>query len=275
MPGSGRHPDGTGTGSSFSGPASSRTQANPHRQPTATGWSMGARWAGWGIFGAVAVGAGALLTGPPDWLLDWLAARHPGCLYRVATRSPLVALTLDDGPDTVTTPLILAELERYGAHATFFLIAERVPGRELPVQRLVMGGHEVGNHLTRDRPSIRLDAAAFARDLGEAHGVLAPFGPVRWARPGAGWYSRTMIATILRQGYRCALGSVYPYDATIPSVTWSRWYILRNVRPGAILILHDGGARGRRTVRVLRAVLPELRRRGFRVVTLSELAAAA
>lgn len=84
-----------------------------------------------------------------------------------------------------------------------------------------------------------------------------------------------MIAIMARQSYRCALGSVYPYDATIPSVAWARWYILRNARPGSIIVLHDGGARGGRTLQVLRAILPELRRRGFRVVTLSELAAAA
>ncbi|HKT60459.1 MAG TPA: polysaccharide deacetylase family protein [Gemmatimonadales bacterium] len=236
---------------------------------------MRARWAGWGIVGVATLGTGALLTGPPGWLLDWLAARYPGCLYRVATQQPVVALTLDDGPDPTTTPLIAAELHRHGARATFFLIAERVQGREQLVDQLVAAGHELGNHFTRDRAGIRLSAAAFARDLKEAHGVLAAHGSVHWARPGSGWYSQTMIATMARQGYRCALGSVYPYDAMIPSATYSRWHILRNVRPGAILVMHDGGARGRRTVRVLRAVLPELQRRGFRVVTLSELAAAA
>lgn len=236
---------------------------------------MRARLAGWGALGAAAVGAGALLSGPPAGLVDWLAARYPGCLYRVSPRAPVVALTLDDGPDPVTTPMILAELRRYGARATFFMIAERVSGREQLVRQVVAEGHELGNHSTRDRPSIRLSAGEFARDLERAHRVLAPHGSLRWARPGSGWYTRTMVETMARQGYGCALGSVYPYDATIPSAAFARWHILRNVRPGAIIVLHDGGARGRRTARVLRAVLPELHRRGFRVVSLSELTAAA
>jgi len=235
---------------------------------------MRARWAVWSVVGTIAVATGVVLAGPPGWLLDWLAAHYPGCLFRVATDTPVVALTLDDGPDAVTTPPILAELQRHGARATFFLIAERVPGQEQLLRQMVAAGHELGNHFTRDRPSIRLSPSAFARDLEEAHRVLTPYGPVHWARPGSGWYSQTMVATMARLGYRCALGSVYPYDAAIPSVTWSRWHMLRNVRPGAILVLHDGGARGRRTLRVLRAVLPELRRRGFRVVTLSQLTAA-
>jgi peptidoglycan-N-acetylglucosamine deacetylase len=233
-----------------------------------------ARLVGCAVLGVVTLGAAALLAGPPRRFLDWLAAHYPGCLYRVPTQQPVLALTVDDGPDAVTTPLILAELERTGARATFFLIAERVAGQEQLVQQLVEAGHEIGNHFTRDAPSVRLSASAFARDLARAHRVLSAHAPVRWARPGSGWYSRTMIDTMARQNYRCALGSVYPYDATIPSVTWARWHILRNAAPGSIIVLHDGGARGGRTVQVLRAVLPELLRRGFRVVTLSELAAA-
>jgi len=73
-------------------------------------------------------------------------------------------------------------------------------------------------------------------------------------------------------GYCCALGSIYPYDATLASVGYSSWHILRGVHSGGIIVLHDGGARGGRTARVLRIILPELHRRGFRVVSLSELA---
>ena len=188
-------------------------------------------------------------------------------------RAPMVALTVDDGPDPVSTPLILSELRRHGARATFFLIAGRVRDREQLVRQLVAERHEIGNHFIRDRAGIRLEDDEFTRDLEQAHEVLAPFGPVRWARPGSGWYSRAMIAAMTARGYRCALGSIYPYDATIPSADFSIRHILRNLQPGAILVLHDGGARGRRTARVLQTILPELKRRGFRVVTLSELSA--
>jgi peptidoglycan-N-acetylglucosamine deacetylase len=104
--------------------------------------------------------------------------------------------------------------------------------------------------------------------------VLAKYGDVKWARPGSGWYSRTMIGSMTRHGYRCALGSVYPFDATIPSAGFAARYILWHARPGAVIILHDSGGRGRRTAKVLREVLPELRRRGYRLVSLGELEAA-
>jgi peptidoglycan-N-acetylglucosamine deacetylase len=229
----------------------------------------------WGLGGLSGLALGAVLWRRPEWLVDVLAACRPGCLYRVRVRAPLIALTFDDGPDPATTPLILTELARHDAHATFFLISNRVAGREQVVRELVAQGHEVGNHLTRDEPSICLAPAAFEASLLEAHHVLAPYGPARWVRPGSGWYSRAMIDTIERYGYRCALGSVYPADAALPWHRLAIRYILRNARPGAIVILHDCGARGRRTVQVLRAVLPRLRGQGYQVVTLSQLVDAA
>jgi len=225
------------------------------------------------IAAGVLAAAGAVLWAPPEWLIRRLARRYPGCLYSVPTQQPLVALTIDDGPDPVSTPVILAELRRHDARATFFLITDRIRGQEPLVSKLVAEGHELGNHFTQDRPSIRLGSRELEADLERAHRALAPWGRPVWARPGSGWYSQAMIGVMERHGYRCALGSVYPFDAAIPSVAWASGYILRNARPGAIVILHDGGGRGRRTARVLANVLPELRRRGYQVVSLSTAAA--
>lgn len=220
--------------------------------------------------GSVAILAGALWTAP-RWLVPRLAVRSPRCRYAVETPERAIALTIDDGPDAMHTPTILRLLQASGARATFFLISERVAGREALVAAAVAEGHELGNHLTRDEPSIRLPPAAFTAAVREAGTVLGRFGPVRWVRPGSGWYTGAMLDTIEREGYRCALGSIYPYDAHVPSIRLAVAYILSNARPGAVIVLHEGGGRGRRTVEVLRQVLPILRARRYRVVTLSEL----
>lgn len=220
--------------------------------------------------GATLAAAAALWTAP-RWLVPRLAARSPRCLYAVPTDARVVALTLDDGPDPAHGPELLHLLAAHDAHATFFLISGRVAGREALVADVVARGHELGHHMTRDEPSIRLSRAAFAAALREAHAVLARFVPVRWFRPGGGWYDGAMLDAVERAGLRCALGSVYPYDAHLPSVRVAAAYVLANVRPGAVIVLHEGGGRGRRTVDVLRRVLPALRARGYAVVTLSEL----
>jgi peptidoglycan/xylan/chitin deacetylase (PgdA/CDA1 family) len=82
-----------------------------------------------------------------------------------------------------------------------------------------------------------------------------------------------MLRVFAQHEYRCALGSVYPFDPQLPFARYGASVVLREVRPGAVIILHDGGYKGRNTEKVLRRILPELTRRGYRIVTLSELAA--
>jgi peptidoglycan/xylan/chitin deacetylase (PgdA/CDA1 family) len=205
------------------------------------------------------------------WILATLAKLSPNVVYFVETKEPVVALTIDDGPDAVSTPRILDLLRRHGARATFFFITGRVPGNEEIVLRTVKEGHELANHSTTDQPSVLLESSEFERGFLRAHEVLSRFSDVRWFRPGSGWYSKKMLSIIHRHGYRCALGSVYPFDPQIPSSWFIKRHVLRRVAPGSIIVLHDHGARGGRTIAVLGAILPELKRRGFRVVTLSEL----
>jgi peptidoglycan/xylan/chitin deacetylase (PgdA/CDA1 family) len=182
-----------------------------------------------------------------------------------------VALTIDDGPDPIGTPRILEVLKQHDAHATFFLITRRIPGNEEIVVRTVEEGHELANHLTTDEPSIVLSPSEFERQLLESHRALSRFSDVHWFRPGSGWYNAEMLSILHEHGYRCALGSVYPFDPQIPSAWFASRYVLWNVRPGSIIVLHDYGGRGERTASALATILPELNRRGFRVVTLSEL----
>lgn len=209
----------------------------------------------------------------PDALVRGIAAGNPGCLYSVSRTDKTVALTLDDGPDSTTTPELLEILAENDARATFFLISGNVRGNDTLVARLVREGHEIGNHFSENEASISLSPRAFERSLLTADSVLRRFAPVRWVRPGSGHYNRRMLRTFRKYGYRCALGSVYPFDPQIRFPAFSHWMISRNVRPGSIIILHDGTYKGRNTGTTLRKVLPELTRRGYRLVTLSELTA--
>ena len=220
---------------------------------------------------APVVVAGAFVLFRPDWIVAMLARRSPDVVYFAHTEQPVVALTIDDGPDPIATPKILDVLKQHEARATFFLITSRIPGNEGIVARIVAEDHELANHLTADESSIRLSPSDFERQLLEAHGALSRFAHVRWFRPGSGWYNAAMLSILHRRGYRCVLGSVYPFDPHLPSSSFATRYVLRHVRPGSIIILHDYQARGERTAAALAKILPELNHRGFRVVTLSDL----
>ena len=218
-----------------------------------------------------AASSGVACQAAVNWKVRHLVRDNPQVLYRVETAAKAIALTIDDGPDAVTTPEILGVLARTGAHATFFIITSRIPGNEDLVRRIVAEGHELGNHLTRDESALKLPPAEFERQLEASHAVLSAFAPVRWFRPGGGKYNARMLATLKAHGYTCALGSVYPFDPLIRWSWFSRRFILSNAQPGSVTILHDWHGKGRRTVKTLSNVLPVLATRGFRIVTLTEL----
>jgi peptidoglycan/xylan/chitin deacetylase (PgdA/CDA1 family) len=220
----------------------------------------------------VLLSSGAIAFTQPSWALMFLERRSPNVLYSIETREPVVALTIDDGPHSITTPAILDELRANDAKATFFLISENIDGNESLVQQIIDEGHEIGNHLTSERPSILYSQAEFESQLIEAHEALSQYSPIRWFRPGSGWYNNAMLSTLAKHDYQCVLGSVYPFDAEVPSSQFATRYILWRVKPGAIIVLHDKDGRGQRTAETLRTILPELKEQGFRITTLSELA---
>jgi peptidoglycan-N-acetylglucosamine deacetylase len=215
----------------------------------------------------------AALTRPGP-VVRWLSRRFPDVLFEQPNAGPLVALSFDDSPHETLTPRILDVLAEHDAHATFFMIGEHVAGNEEVVRRLVDEGHELGNHMMSDAPSARLPAAEFERQLLQTHELLARFGPVRWFRPGHTWFNRRMLDQIHRHGYRCAMASAYALEFLPVAAPYAARHILLNVRAGGVIILHDGAADQERTVAVLQRVLPALRRRGYQIVTVSELAAA-
>ena len=196
---------------------------------------------------------------------------HPGIVYDVETVAPLVALTIDDGPDPQWTQPILELLARHQAHATFFLIGSRIPGNEALVDAIVAAGHELGNHMTSDEVSVELPSQEFEAQLLAADRILSRWAEPRWLRPGSGWYDEKMVEIASRHGYRLALGSLYPLDAQIAWPRFASCFVRSGVEPGSVIVLHNGGERGRRTLETLGRILPDLGDRDYRVVTLSEL----
>lgn len=220
------------------------------------------------VFGLTALGSA--LTALPTLFMEWKRSDSPDVLFYVGTQERVVALTIDDGP-SVATPEILEILADNDAYATFFVIGENV--REHPdlARRMVAEGHELGHHMMADEPSIDLAEDTFRAQLEEMDDILDDLGGSNVFRPASGWYNDRMIDDAARLGYRTVLGSVYPFDAQVPFPKLSTLYMRQLIGPGSIMILHDGPERGPRTAQVLRSLLPELRARRLRVVTVSTL----
>ena len=221
----------------------------------------------------IAAAAAVTALSQPRWLMRMLAARFPDVLFFVETREPVIAVTVDDAPDGDGTHAILDALGEHDARATFFLFASEVrkPRNRKAMQRMVDEGHELGNHLMREEAAVRLSHREFTRQLRASHRILSDFAEPTWFRPGSAWFTSRMLAVLRDHGYRCALGSIYPYDGRLPSARFSRLFITFRAHPGGVIVLHDRGKRGPRTARVLSSMLPLLRRSGYDVGTLSDL----
>lgn len=199
----------------------------------------------------------------------------PRVLWHASTDVPAVALTFDDGPHPALTPRLLDTLAEHEARATFFLIGERVAGHEDLVARIVAEGHEIANHLLRDEPSVRLPLGEFARQLARVTAMLEPHQPVRWFRPGSGWFTPRMLDVAAEQGLRCVLGGVAGLHTGRSGDRRIEGRVLRAMSPGAIAVLHEGDPTRAGVLAATGRIAAALRTRGLSTVTVSELAAGA
>lgn len=195
----------------------------------------------------------------------------------------MVALTIDDAPSEYTRD-ILAALAASSAHATFFVIGNQVAGREEVLREIVRAGHELGNHGMRDEMARELGVEELEaqireveRFIGEAYRGEGKVYPKegekgRYYRPGSGFFSDGIRGVARGLGYRVVLGSIYPHDAQVGWWWVNARHVLGMLAPGGIVICHD---RRSWTVPMLKKVLPEMKRRGYKAVTVSELLAEA
>jgi peptidoglycan/xylan/chitin deacetylase (PgdA/CDA1 family) len=222
-----------------------------------------------GLAVALACAAAALFR-PSRWLLRRVE-RATRARFLVETRERAVALTIDDAPHPDVTPGILDVLDRHGARATFFVIGANAERHPDLVRAIGAGGHELANHLYRDRPTIVLSEETFAREAARTDALLGA-GASAWCRPGSGFIDARLSARMRRYGYEPCLASAYPLDLRLGGAV-ARLQLRANARPGAIVVVHDGAPSRRRTIGVLDDVLPRLRAAGYRVLTVSELVA--
>jgi peptidoglycan/xylan/chitin deacetylase (PgdA/CDA1 family) len=197
------------------------------------------------------------------------AAATPATVAQPET-GKVVALTFDDGPDPTWTPQVLRILATEGVPATFCDLgrwASAYPDlvRAEVAQGATLCDHTVDHDTTLDRaPHERV---AFEVDRGaDMIQAVAGVRP-RFYRPPAGILSPDVIATAHGQGLRVLTWSVDPSDYLVPpsDVLLSR--ILSQVRPGAVILLHDGGGFRANTVGILAPLIDTLRSEGYRFTT--------
>jgi peptidoglycan/xylan/chitin deacetylase (PgdA/CDA1 family) len=189
-----------------------------------------------------------------------------------------VYLSFDDGPSADTTPVVLDVLARDGAPAAFFMVGRHA--RTLPdLTRAAAGaGHLIGNHTdTHVKLHVR-SPARIARELADAHQTLAELtgrAPAAFRAPHG--YRNPFVRTAARRlGYSVFGWSFGVWDTARPGAETIRHRVRTRLRPGAIVLLHDGdgydphGDRSQ-TAAALPGIIRDIRDAGYRIAPLAEL----
>lgn len=197
--------------------------------------------------------------------------------FDIPTNQNWVALTFNDSPNGGSTQQILDLLAASpgSPHATFFVDGELGARNGEQLQAIADSGHELANHGFTTAPSSTMGLTEFIVNVEKTHSVLTDFWSetdMKWYRPTDGSFTDQQSTYLKNErGYEIALGNAYPFDYRDNNVPAAVGHIKRFVRPGAIIILHDGVEQSRRTVQILEQVLPWLQEKGYSVKTLSEL----
>jgi peptidoglycan-N-acetylglucosamine deacetylase len=225
------------------------------------------------FLGIAAVAVALAHTAPFPFAIDALQADRVIWRMPHAHLPPTVYLTYDDGPNPTATPDLLDALAEEGVHATFFLIERHVTKDTEPiVRRIAAEGHQIALHShTRAKMFMQPDAlaarlTAFSARLQEITGQ-----PVcRAFRPHAGARSQQMLEGLRRIDYQMVGWGfmLWDFDLFRPRSVRIVPRLVRRASPGDIMVIHDGHhenprADRRYAVDVTRALIPELRKRGF------------
>lgn len=187
----------------------------------------------------------------------------------VDPNKPMVALTFDDGPGPRTTEL-LAQLKKYNAHATFFMLGKNVTKYPDAVKQMLADGNELGNHSYDHQQLTKIDAEAIAKEVGDTNENIKSIcgSPATVLRPPYGAINDTVKSSV---GMPMILWNVDTLDWKTRNAQSTIDEVMKNLKDGDIILMHDIHTE---TIDAALELIPKLEEEGYQLVTVSEMAAA-
>jgi peptidoglycan/xylan/chitin deacetylase (PgdA/CDA1 family) len=202
-------------------------------------------------------------------------------LVRGRTDRPHVSLTFDDGPDPEITPRLLDMLFEHQARATFFVIGRQLEKSLALGQRMLEEGHELGNHSWQhSRLQNFYSTAGHGEQIDRCSQLIKSVAGSEHEplyRPPVGLKSPAMARAAHKRKLTAVAWSIHSRDTIMRDANTIARNVLRRIRPGDIVLLHDGHDLDRRHRPIIHQIVPlllqGLRERGLRSVPVSELSA--
>lgn len=199
--------------------------------------------------------------------------------YSGRTSGNRVALTFDDGPRPPYTGQILDVLKKEGVTATFFVLGENARRYPELVRRIALEGHRVANHGMDHGIMMFAGAREALSQVEQAERAFLDAGAVDTAplfRAPHGWLSPVAHRALTRRGYQVTGWSKGVWDTASPGVDAIISRTAEILRPGRILLLHDGwngpdGEDRSQTVAALTEIIRNARARGLEFVTVEQM----
>jgi peptidoglycan-N-acetylglucosamine deacetylase len=187
-----------------------------------------------------------------------------------------VALTFDDGPGRDTMAIVRA-LRALRARGTFYVIGRQIDEEPEALRAIVRSGSAIGNH-TWSHPDLRtLSDEAIREQVAATRDAIRRVAGVDAVtlRPPYGGLDTRVLGALAPLGLATVLWDLDPDDwRGLPADAITR-HVLDEAHPGSIILLHDGGGDRAQTLAALPAIVRGLRARGYRLMTVPQLLAAA
>ncbi len=191
-------------------------------------------------------------------------------IHRGSRKEKKIAFTFDDGPHP-QTPAVLEVLEKHNAKGTFFCIGENIEKEPQIAKQIVQNGHLIANHTYSHHRWFDLyPSAKMQADIVQCNAVIKKITGVEnsYFRPPYGVTNPPLAKAIKKSGLQSIGWSFRTYDTNKQSALELKETILRKLKNGDIVLLHD---RTPDLPQLLNEILPELQQKGFTFVTIKEL----
>jgi len=181
-----------------------------------------------------------------------------------------IALTFDDGPVPGATPRILQVLDKKNVKATFFVVGKMVEKYPWLLKQISTEGHDMGNHTYSHRDLTTLSKEDILKELDKTRKLIKEItGKDTYLfRPPGGRYDNKVIVTTTLTGYKMILWTDYPEDYGCSSSRLIYEKATSKAKNEGIILLHNGLDA---TLEVLPEIISELKKEGYKFLTISEL----
>jgi peptidoglycan/xylan/chitin deacetylase (PgdA/CDA1 family) len=215
---------------------------------------------------------------PPDNTKDInfnIPAKSQAKIYRrvkLKGNEKLIALTIDDGPWPKTTAAMLDIFQQNNVKATFFWVGASLKNNQEIAKKLVAAGHAIGNH-TWSHSTKPMNPITAKNEIECTAQLIYTTTGVKTSlfRPAGGRLNNGLSAYAKTQNYAIFKWSVNSGDTNSSDPQFIINNVIKGIKPGAIVLLHDGRGDRTATVKALPEIIRELKQQNYQFVTLPEL----